>query len=140
MFVSSAKVHAVCTHQQSLLHPSKPVHQLQHLSDTRWACRYFAIEAVCSTYDVILATLQVIADGEDRLKAMEATGILFQIRSFKILIALVLFWQILFCTKSLSDQLQSSSINMAKAAELVDATLDTLHLFRSDLEWGKLYK
>ena len=33
-----------------------------------------------TTYDVILATLQVIADGEDRLKATEATGILFQIR------------------------------------------------------------
>ena len=63
-----------------MLHPSKPVHQLQRLSDTRWACRYFAVEAVCSTYDVILATPQVIADGEDRLKATEATGILFQIR------------------------------------------------------------
>ena len=80
VFVSSAKVHAVHINQQSLLHPSKPVHQLQRLSDTRWACRYFAVEAVCSTYDVILATLQVIADGEDRLKATEATGILFQIR------------------------------------------------------------
>ena len=49
VFVSSAKVHTVYTHQQSLLHPNKPVHQLQRLSDTRWACRYFAVEAVCST-------------------------------------------------------------------------------------------
>ena len=57
-----------------------------------------------------------------------------------ILIALVLFWWILFCTKSLSDQIQSSSINMAKAAELGNATLDTLDLFQSDLEWGKHYK
>ena len=63
-------------------------------------------------------------------KAIEATGIVSQIRSFKFLIALVLFWRILFCTKSFSDQLQSSSINMAKAADLVNATL-------SDLEWGK---
>ena len=137
VFVSSTKVHAVYTHQQSLLHPNKPVHQLQHLSDTRWACRYLAVEAVCSTYDVILATLQVIVDGEDRLKGIEATGTLLQIRSFKFLIALVLFWRILFCTKSFSDQLQSSSINMAKTAELVNATLDTLHLFRSNLEWEK---
>ena len=29
---------------------------------------------------------------------------------------------------------------MAKAADLVNATLDTLHLFRSDLEWEKHYK
>ena len=46
VFVSSPKVHAVYIHQQSLLHPNKPVHQLQHLSDTRWAYRYFAVEAV----------------------------------------------------------------------------------------------
>ena len=140
VFVSSAKVHTVYTHQQSLLHPNKPVHQLQRLSDTRWACRYSAVEAVCSTYDVILVTLQAIVDGEDRVKATEATGILFQVRSFKFLIALVLFWRILFCTKSLSDQLQSTSINMAKAADLVNATLDTLQLFRSDLEWQKHHK
>lgn len=60
VFISSAKfikVHAVYIHQQSLMHPNKQVHQLQCLSDTRWACRYFAVEAVCSTYDVILATL-----------------------------------------------------------------------------------
>ena len=53
-------------HQQSLLHPNKPVHQLQRLSDTHWACRYFAVEAVCTTYDVILVTLQAIVDGEDK--------------------------------------------------------------------------
>ena len=29
---------------------------------------------------------------------------------------------------------------MAKAADLVNATLDTLHLFQSDLEWEKHYK
>ena len=104
MLVSSAKVHAVYIHQQSLLHPNKPVHQLQRLSDTRLGLQIFSVEAVCSTYDVILATLQVIVDGEDRLKGIEATGILLQIWSFKFLIALVLFWRILFCTKSLSDQ------------------------------------
>ena len=70
VFVSSAKVHTVYTHQQSLLHPNKPVHQLQRLSDTRWACRYFAVEAVCSTYDVILVTLQAIVDGADRVKTI----------------------------------------------------------------------
>ena len=111
-----------CIHQQSLLHPNKQVHQLQRLSNTRWACRYLAVEAVCSTYDVILATLQAIVDGEDK-----KPQVLFH--RFD-LIALVLFWRILFCTKSFSDQLQSSSINMAKAADLVNDTL-------SDLEWGK---
>ena len=63
-----------------------------------------------------------------------------QIHSFKFLTTLVLFWQILSCTKGLSDQLQSININMAKAAELVTATIETLQHFRSDEEWGKMYK
>ena len=91
VFVSSAKVHTVYTHQHSLLHPNKPVHQLQRLSDTHWVWRYFAVEAVCSTYDIILVTFQAIVDGEDRVKATEATGILSQVQPFKFLIALVLF-------------------------------------------------
>ena len=77
-----AKVYTVYIHQQSLLHPNKPVHQLQHLSYTHWACRYFAVEAVCSTFDVILVTNQAIIDGEDRMKATEATGILSQVQTF----------------------------------------------------------
>ena len=44
--------------------------------------RYFAVEAVCSTFDVILVTNQAIIDGEDRMKATEATGILSQVQTF----------------------------------------------------------
>ena len=76
-------------------------------------------------------------DGDDRVKAAEAEGLLHQIKSFKFLISLILFWQIFSCTKSLSDQLQSTTINLSKAAELVNSTLDTLQIFRSDQEWEK---
>ena len=51
--------------QQSELHPTKQVWQLQRLSDTRWACRYMAVDAVCSRFDSILATLEIIKDGDD---------------------------------------------------------------------------
>ena len=140
VFLSSAKAHTIYRQQQAALHPGKPVRQLQQLSDTRWACRYLAIEAVYSTYDVVLSSLEMITEGEDRVKAVEAEGMLHQIKSFKFLISLILFWRIFSCTKSLSDVLQSTTINLAKAAELVSSTLDTLQLFRSDQEWEKLYK
>ena len=95
------------------------------------------MDAVCSTFDAVLSSLESIVDGSDKVKA---TGIYIQIHSFKFLTTLVLFWRILSCTKGLSDQLQSIKINMAKAAELVTATIETVQLFRSDEEWGKLYK
>ena len=140
VFVSTSKAHTVYLEQQSQLHPDKQVRQLKRLSDTRWACRYQAVDAVCSTYDSILKTLEIFVEGDDRAKATEATGILLQVRSFKFVLCLVIFWRTLSCTKSLSDQLQSIQIDMAKAADLVSATIDTVKEFRSDTEWGKVFK
>ena len=140
VFISTSKAHTIYIQQQSALHPGKPIRQLQRLSDTRWACRFYAVDAVCSTFDAILGSLQSIMDGRDKGKATEACGIYMQIHSFKFLTTLILFWRILQCTKGLSDQLQSTHINMAKAAELVTSTIETLQHFRSDEEWGKLYK
>ena len=140
VFISTSKAHTVYIQQQKSLHPDKPIHQLQKLSDTRWTCRFAAVEAVCTTFDAILATLQCLVQGDDKLKAVEAKGILLQIQCFKFLITLIMFWRLLFLTKQLSDQLQSPHTDMAKAADLVTATMETLQQFRSDEEWNKLYK
>ena len=140
VFISTSKAHTVYIQQQNSLHPDKPIHQLQKLSDTRWTCRFAAVEAVCTTFDAILATLQCLVQGDDKLKAVEAKGILLQIQCFKFLITLIMFWRLLFLTKQLSDQLQSPHTDMAKAADLVTATMETLQQFRSDEEWNKLYK
>ena len=60
---------------------------------------------------------------KDTVKATEAMGIYSQITS------LIVFRRILLCKKGLSDQLQSTHVNMAKAAELVISTLETLQSF-----------
>ena len=110
------------------------------LSDTRWACRYAAVDKVCCTYDSILATLETIVDGDDKCKAVEVNGILLQARTFKFLFLLVIFTCILSCTKRLSDQLQCKDTDMAKAAELVSATIETLNDFRSENRWDQVFK
>ena len=56
------------------------------------------------------------------------------------MIAFFLFWHVLSITKGLSDQLQNTNMDMAKAADLVSASIETLQEFRSDTEWDKLYK
>ena len=40
--------------------------------------------------------------------------------------------------KSLSDVLQSTQLDLARAADLVSATVETLEEFRSDPEWQKV--
>ena len=136
IFLSRSVTHTVFLRKQSELQPDKPPRQLQRLLDTRW---YLAVDAVCSTFDSVLATLEEIANGDDRSRSTEATGIWTQVQSFKFLVSLITFWRVLSCTKSLSDQLQSREIDLAKAADLVLATTITLKEFRSDNQWNHIY-
>ena len=125
--------------QQKELHPDQQQRQLQRLSDTRWACRHGAVSALCYTYDAVLATLSVIANGNDGVKAAEARGHLLQVQSFRFILCLVIFDRVLSCTKGLSDALQSTQLDLAKAADLVSATIEIVEEFRTDSEWEKVY-
>ncbi len=138
-FISTAKAHSVFLRLRKEIHPDKPVHQLQQLSDTRWACRQGAVHAICCTFDAVLATLEEIEDDSDRAKAMEARGYLLQIKCFKFVLSLVVFDRVLSCSKCLSDALQSTRLDLAKAADLVTATIQTLEEFRSDESWRKVF-
>jgi len=48
-----------------------------------------AVNAICCTYDSLVATLEEILEGIGIVTAVEATGFLFQMRTFKFLIMLV---------------------------------------------------
>ena len=53
------------------------------------ACRYAAVNALCRTYDCILATLEEIGDGNDHAKAIEAKGLYCQVATFSFILSLV---------------------------------------------------
>ena len=99
VFMATSKAHSLFVTTQKRLHSDKPKHELQKLSDTRWACRHVAVNAICYTYDSLLSTIEEISEGSDRLKAVEAQGLLLQVKYFKFLISLIIFDQILTCTK-----------------------------------------
>ena len=139
VFMSTTKAHCIFEAKQKELHPGKQIRRLQRLSDTRWACRQSAVNAVCYTYDSSIATLKEISDGPDRAKAVEACGLLLQISKFKFLLTLIIFDKVLTYTKSLSDCLQGTQVNLGKAGDLVTATVSTLVSLRTDEEWDKVY-
>ena len=58
---------------------------------------------------------------------------------FKFLLALAIFDRLLSITKRLSDALQSTKMDLAKATDLVLATVETLEEFRSDCSWDHLF-
>ena len=140
MFISTTKAHAILMQKQSAMHSDKQPLQLQKPLDTRWACRYAAVNALCRTYDCILATLEEIGDGSDHAKAIETKGLYFQIATFSFILSLIMFDKILSCSKSLSDQLQSTNIDLAQAADLVIATKSLLEEYCDDTMWSQFYQ
>ena len=89
VFLSTSKAHIIFMQKQKDLHPDKQPRQLQKLSETRCTCCYSAINAICYTYDALLVTLEDIASGSDHSKAVEAIGLLHQVKNFKFLLSLL---------------------------------------------------
>ena len=84
VFLSASKAHEIYISTQLKLHPHKQVRQIQVVSETRWACRFAAVDVVCSTFDSIIATLKAIVNGTDKAKGVEAK-ILFQIHAVRFI-------------------------------------------------------
>ena len=141
VLVSSSKIHVLFMKKQHQCNPHKQPLELQKLSDTRWVCRYAAVNAVCRTYDSLVLTIEEVAQSSisEYSQVVEARGLCHQIKSFSFIVSLITFDRILMCTKQLSDQLQSSSIDLSKANELVVSTKSLLSHYRSDEYWEKVY-
>ena len=88
---------------------------------------------VLQVHSSVLATLEELENGEDRPRAIEATGIWTQVQTFMFLLSLITFWRLLSCTMSLSDQLQSTEMDLAKAADLVLTTISILGVIVSGI-------
>ena len=89
------------------------IKELQRLSDARSTCRRLALDIIASTYISNFATLEHIADDNDKTTAIQAIG---QVHSFKFFATLIIFW---VCDYVLSDQLLSKTVDLFYAAGLV---------------------
>ena len=89
----------------------------------------------------LVLTIEEVAQSSfsEYSQVVEARGLCHQIKSFSFIVSLITFDRILMCTKQLSDQLQSSSIDLSKANELVVSTKSLLSHYRSDEYWEKVY-
>ena len=91
-----------------------------------------------STYTALLKTLEIVTT-EDAARSVEARGLLLQMETFEFVLRLVLFEKVLHATKGLSEALQADDIDLAAAAELVEATTDVLKGYRTDSIWNEVW-
>ena len=66
VFLSSSKAYNIYIQKQKSQYPDKEVWQLQRLIDTRWSCCYNAINAICCTFDSVIAALEDISGEKDK--------------------------------------------------------------------------
>ena len=137
VFISSSIPHSLFAKKQSELGQQRQI-QLKKLSDTRWSCRYASIKAVKTTISAIIDTLEELSEDSDS-RAVEARGLLFQVKKFQFLLSLIMFERIFSITAKLSDLLQAEHLNYAAAAACIRATKETIQSLRCEEEWKKIW-
>ena len=109
------------------------VMEIPSLSDTRWVCRFAAVQLFLNRFECLILALEtIIDDSTDRAEAAEAVGLSVQLQEFSFLFFLQVFNCVLGLTKPLSDTLQAKQLNLATAIDLLDSTCKALKERRSE--------
>ena len=137
--MSSGKLTAIFETVQAELIPDRQLHRLKRLVETRWVCRHEAIRTVKEAIGPIRVTLQLIDNGDNRDRAVEARGLLLQVKSFSFILCLLTFDKLFSMTNSLSVTLQQTGLDLSAALALINATVESLE-YRSDKEWKSIWE
>uniref|UniRef100_A0A8C4RT82 DUF4371 domain-containing protein n=1 Tax=Erpetoichthys calabaricus TaxID=27687 RepID=A0A8C4RT82_ERPCA len=105
--------------------------ELQQLSDTTWACRFIALWKIMDRLPALKRILQEMVKQRRGEKSSEARGLLVQIDQ-EFAVYLVTFRKLFGETKLLSDMLQSSTVDLLRAADLVEGLVQTLTYLRQE--------
>ena len=120
---------------------SKPrIKSLKKLSDTRWACRSDAIQAVYENFTAIKKALEEIEEqSSDGRVAADAGGLVFSIMKFEFCICLVVLKDILFKCRTVSDYLQREDIDIVSTLQVVDTTVKTIKEMQNEAKFKLFY-
>ena len=112
--------------------------ELKRISDTRWSSQEQACLAIKSTLPCIVSALQDLSK-EGGKRAVDSKSNLALI-DFEFTVILVFMTSLLKITKTLSDHLQSSTLDLASAVCLILSVIDNLTCKRSDDEFSVIWK
>lgn len=131
VFLSGSYVHNKWKAVQLELYPDQKQMELQRLSDTRWACRFFACRTIINRLPALIKVLDDIIDETNADRAIDARGLKAQL-DFRFLAMLSSFYTILIESKSASDVLQSPILDLAKAVDVVEVVKDRMQALRNE--------
>jgi hypothetical protein len=138
-FISGSYVHVKWLDLQLELYETERPVELKKLSDTRWASQIVACDAVSSRFSCILQLLDVIQQETNSDRACEARA-LSSLMDFNFVFNLVIFTDILKLMKNVSDQLQSKTLQISHACELVRTLSKCFTDMRNELQCSEYVK
>ncbi|XP_066975439.1 zinc finger MYM-type protein 1-like [Macrobrachium rosenbergii] len=112
--------------------------KVKKLTDTRRACQYAACKVMLLKLPAIFQTLEEVANKHSGKRATDAAGLLNAV-NFSFIISLVVFENLLHRTKLLSDMLQSPTLDLAAAADMLETVHDELEQEREGSNWDILW-
>lgn len=135
--LSGSYVHQRWQDIQRTMYQDQP-RELTKLSDVRWACRFYACRNLMDWLPAFLRVLHDIDEESSGDRSVEARGLLGQI-DLNFIALLATFRRTLGDTKFLSDMLQSPSLDLARAVDLIELLQDTLVHYRDEAVFGELW-
>ncbi len=131
---SLPRLHTLKEHQKSQYESA--VDTLKRLSDTRWASRKHAVDAVVGSFSAILTTLEDINLGDSKehkgsVRA-EAMGLSVLLKKYSFVFLMLFLQKLLDNIFVLSNYLQRKDIDIAFAKQLIDVARNKFVDMRSD--------
>lgn len=130
-FISGSYVHSAWLDLQEVMFSTERPIELKSLSDTRWASQVAACNAVYQRFSCLIKLLENISNESHSDRACDAKAILALI-DFKFVFCLLVFRQLLVHLSKVSDSLQSRSISMDAAFDLIKVLESNLTEMRSE--------
>ncbi|XP_019905690.2 zinc finger MYM-type protein 1 isoform X1 [Esox lucius] len=138
VFLLGSYVHSRWLNIQKEMYAGPPM-ELQRLSETRWACTHMAYHTIMNRLPAIVRVLQEIIDEKGGEISVEAWGLLAQI-DLQFIGLLVTFAKVFGDTRGLSDLLQSPSLDLGSAVDLVEALVKGFQDYRDESYFKELWK
>jgi Domain of unknown function (DUF4371)/hAT family C-terminal dimerisation region len=139
-YMGARKRTAVHVAQQKILYPGQRCRRLKHLSNTRWTSHDRAIDAVMSTFESLLDSLDILRKDKDRETSSGADNFFSNLTSFKFVLMMLIMKSIFDITTPLSTYLQTKGLDFLQAMALVSSTTKELQDLRNEACFDKLYK
>lgn len=106
---------------------------LQRICETRWYCKHSAVQSIKHNFPALLIVLERIQTTDQKPTTVaEARGLLSYISTFEFILLLEIWEDVLGNTFCLSNYLQSQTMDVLTASNMVKSTKTSLRNQRSD--------